>query len=88
MIMQRIFNNSGNFIDQSYDPYRCADRHEEIHSYLFDEDGGLNIGMDDKIHTFINDNRCSWCSDIVKLYYAEQMGMNTKGSYPAVYMWR
>ena len=88
MILQRIFNNSGNFVDQNYDPYRRRDEHAEIHNFLFDEDGNLNYGMDMELQTFINDNHCPWHSDIVKLYWAEQMGINTKGSYPAIYMWR
>lgn len=90
MILQRIFNNSGNFIDQSYDPYRWSENNREIHEFLFDEDGGLNHDhyCDSTLETFINDNHCPWHSDIVKLYWAHQMGMNTKGSYPAVYMWR
>jgi hypothetical protein len=89
MILQRIFNNSGNFVDERYDPYRRHDCHAETHNFLFDEDGNLNEGsLQDDIRTFIIDNHCPWHSDIVKLYWAEQMGMNTKGSYPAIYMWR
>lgn len=88
MILQRIFNNSGDFVDQGYDPFRRSDKYREIHDFLFDEDGGLNYGMDSQLAEFINTNNCRWCSDIVKLYWAEQMGINTKGSYPAVYMWR
>lgn len=88
MILQRIFNNSGDFIDKGYDPYRWREQDTEIHNFLFDEDGGLNYGMDDQLVSFINDNRCQWHSDIVRLYWAEQMGINTKGSYPAIYMWR
>lgn len=88
MILQRIFNNSGDFVNKGYDPYRVSDKYQEIHDFLFDEDGGLNYGMDSQLQEFINTNNCRWCSDIVKLYWAECMGVNTKGSYPAVYMWR
>lgn len=91
MILQRIFNNSGDFVDQSYDPYRYdEERHSEIHNFLFEENGSLNdkLWLDDSLQEFIRDNNCKWHSDIVKLYWAQEMGMNTKGSYPAIYMWR
>lgn len=90
MILQRIFNNSGDFIDKGYDPYRRREQDTEIHNFLFDEDGGLNekLWFDNALQEFINTNHCHWHSDIVKLYWAQEMGMNTKGSYPAVYMWR
>lgn len=89
MILKRIFNNSGEFIENGYDPYRLdREKYGEIHDFLFDEDGGLNYGVDQLLSEFINENNCRWYSDIVKLYWAEQMGLNTKGSYPAVYMWR
>ena len=90
MILQRIFNNSGDFIDKGYDPYRRRDQDEEIHNFLFDEDGSLNekLWFDNALQEFINTNNCKWHSDIVKLYWAHEMGMNTKGSYPAIYMWR
>lgn len=92
MILQRIFNNSGDFVDQSYDPYRRSDNlyHVEMHNFLFDEDGGMveELWMNDSVSEFIRENRCGPFSDIVKLYWAQEMGINTKGSYPAIYMWR
>lgn len=43
MILKRIFNNSGEFIEKGYDPYRVnEEKYGEIHNFLFDEDGGLN----------------------------------------------
>lgn len=88
MILQRIFNNSGDFVEKAYDPYRLDERFKEMHDFLFDEDGALHWGMDNQLIEFINNNNCRWNSDIVKLYWAQEMGSKTKGSYPAIYMWR
>lgn len=88
MILQRIFNNSGNFVIEGFDPYRRRDEDVEMYNFLFDEDGNLHEGMDDQLQTFINENRCAWHSDIVKLYWANEFAMNTKGNYSAIYMWR
>jgi hypothetical protein len=90
MNLNDIFDIKGNFLDKSYDPYRYHDRHEEMHKSLFDEDGGLNekLWFDNGLVTFIQTYACGAFSDIVKLHWAQEMGMNTKGSYPAVYMWR
>ena len=88
MTLINIFNKCGNFINPGYDPFRVSDKYQEIHDFLFDDDDGLQYGLDVQLHQFINEHKCSWNSDIVRLYWAEQMGINTKGSYPAVYMWR
>lgn len=90
MNLQQVFNNNGDFIDQGYDPYRRREQDTEIHNFLFDEDGSLNekLWFDNVLSEFIRENNCPWCSDIVKLYWAQEMGINTKGSYPAIYMWR
>jgi len=37
---------------------------------------------------FVKENKCGPWTDVVKLYYAEEHGSSTKGSYPAIYMWR
>jgi hypothetical protein len=91
MTLNNIFNKGGNFIDQSYDPYRWQESHRDVHTFLFDEeDGSMNekLWCDGSIGEFITQNRCGPFSDIVKLYWAQEMGTNTKGSYPAIYMWR
>lgn len=90
MILQRIFNNSGDFIDKGYDPYRRREQDTEIHNFLFDEDGGLHEHhyCQGTLHDFILKHNCSWGSDIVKLYWANEFAMNTKGNYSAIYMWR
>lgn len=90
MTLNEIFNKDGNFIENRYDPYRNGDKYLEIHDFLFDEDGGMNekLWFDGFIGDFIKQNNCGPFSDVVKLYWAQEMGMNTKGSYTAIYMWR
>ena len=89
MTLKDIFDNDGNFINQNYDPYRHDDD-DTVHNFLFDEDGGMNenLWFGNTVSMFIRENGCSPFSDIVKLYWAQEMGINTKGSYPAIYMWR
>lgn len=93
MSLSEIFKADGNFRNERYDPYRSSDSTpeiEEIHNFLFDEDGSLNhdLWVNNVLVTYIEQYQCSPFSDIVKLMWAHEMGMNTKGSYPAIYMWR
>ena len=84
-----FFNEDGNFIHRGYDPYRVADKFEEFHATIFDENGNVHQQVYTALNAWVKsrDNLCHFC-DIVTLIHAQNHGLNTKGSYPANYMWR
>lgn len=91
MTLNDVFDAYGNFHKQSYDPYRWQEEDREIHTFLFDEeDGHMTDALycSSAVEDFIRDKEVSPFSDIVKFYWAQQHGLGTKGSYPAIYMWR
>lgn len=97
MKFKNCFDKHGNFKLQGFDPYRYDDsnpEYVEFYNALFEPwdseygSGNLNDETSCCLGAFIHDSGFRWSSDAVKLYYAEEMGRNTKGSYPAVYMWR
>lgn len=90
MTLNEIFGKKGNFLNSSFDPYRL-DRSNayfvKVHEFLF-EDSDLRYGLKEELVKFVKENKCGPWTDVVKLYYAEEHGSSTKGSYPAIYMWR
>lgn len=90
MTLGEIFGKRGNFLNSSFDPYRL-DRSNaysvKVHEFLF-EDGNLRDGIQSQLRSWADINGCGPWTDVVKLYYAEEHGSSTKGSYPAIYMWR
>lgn len=98
MDFKSCFDKSGNFKLQGFDPYHYEEdnpEYVEFYNKLFVpwdfqsySHGSLNDTTANCLGAFIHDNGFRWSSDAVKLYYAEEMGRNTKGSYPAIYMWR
>jgi hypothetical protein len=90
MTLNEIFGEKGNFINRYYDPYRLDHNNPydvKVHEFLFDN-GDLREGVKSLLMKFVADNKCGPWTDVVKLYYAEEHGSSTKGSYPAIYMWR
>lgn len=99
MQIRDCFDSDGNFTLKSFDPYRyeedCKEYVEFYNCIFYDWNDKWSHGcVKEDVHKEIwkmvceNMEKYSPFSDIVKLYYAEEMGRNTKGSYPAVYMWR
>lgn len=94
MKMTDIFDQNGNFKERAYDPWRVDSRFEEIHNYLFDDNGFLNQhgSYEDwvtyKLESFIVGNELHWDCDAVKLLYASRFADNTKGNYGANTAWR
>lgn len=86
------FDENGNFIIKGFDPYRKPDNNVEydtLWNSLFEDSGSLLESISDQDFVmFIATHNCHPFSDVVKLYYAQQHGSGTKGSYPAIYMWR
>lgn len=90
MTLDEIFGKKGNFLNSSFDPYRLDQTNQyfvKVHEFLF-EDGDLRDGIQSQLWSWAVLNECGPWSDVVKLYYAEEHGSSTKGSYPAIYMWR
>lgn len=97
MNIQECFDKNGNFTYKWFDPYRYEEDKEEyvkFYNKLFvDWDdkychGSLKDGVKQELKTTIVENNYPPLCDAVRLYYAQEMGENTKGSYPAIYMWR
>lgn len=81
-----VFDSNGMF-QHKYDPFRYNDK--EFHDYIFDDEGNINeFEFDQPLWGWIGEQKPSWESDAVKLYYAEIFSSNTKGNYSAIYMWR
>jgi hypothetical protein len=81
-----VFDKEGMFLKENYDPYRVDDE-DEFHNKIFDDDGDVRC-ENPSLQAFILNNKVSWSSDAVQLYYAEEFARNTKGNYSTVYMWR
>jgi hypothetical protein len=67
------------------DPYR---EQTETAKLIFDEDGDVRYNVYFDLVTFCQNNPVKPFSDAVRIVMAQEMGGNTKGSYPAIYMWR
>lgn len=89
-VFEKVFNSEGNFTLKHYDPYRTGDCKEvaAFHSLLFSEDGDLHQELIRPLEDFIKEKKFTPFCDAVKCHYAEEHGNGTKGSYPAIYMWR
>ena len=88
LMRTEVFNEKGFFRMRGFDPYRVADKCQQQRDFLFDEQGNAHDCIIARIHTMLCDGNFSWDSDIVKLYWAEQHGSNTRNSYPATWMWK
>jgi len=88
MKVKDCFNKDGSF-RIPFDPYRISEDHPAIGIYntLF-EDGDLGWEASIEISRMVLSGEYPANSDIVKLMYADDFAMNTKGNYTAVYMWR
>lgn len=91
--LQELFTKDGQFSFQDhYDPYRVGENKSEkyYHSLLFNENGSAK----EEIHKLVYDELMAnptaypFNCDMMCYYHAEQHGMGTKGSYPAIYYWR
>lgn len=89
-VFKKVFNEEGNFKLKNYCPYRIGEDKKvlEFHDLLFNERGDLNDNLKQPLKDFVLQNNLPPFCDAVKCFYAEEHGGNTKGSYPAVYMWR
>ena len=98
MNIKDLFDRHGNFLIVHFDPYRKPDYDEEYTKYwdnLFcgEDDSWGNYGsikrvVGENLHKIIRAEKWSPFCDAVKLMYAQEHGINTKGNYPAIYMWR
>lgn len=91
----RVFTKKGKFNLQEFgleyfDPYRSSDNenHVELFELLFDSNGNVHDEVRRELESYIKLKNFPALSDAVKLYYAGIHGSNTKGSYPAIYMFR
>ena len=89
-VFEKIFNSEGNFTLKNFDPYRIGEDKKvlEFRNLLFSEDGDLHGELIHPLREFIKEKNLSPFCDAVKCMYAEEHGSGTKGSYPAIYMWR
>lgn len=98
MDIKNLFDSNGNFLIEGFDPYRSPPDNEQYTEYwnkLFcDEDdkwggyGSVKMDIDANLRKVIKEESWSPFCDAVKLMYAQEHGLGTKGSYPAIYMWR
>jgi hypothetical protein len=98
MNIKDLFDSKGNFLIKGFDPCRKPDGDVEYNDYwnkLFcDEDdkwgeyGSVKMDVDVNLMKIIKEENWSPFCDAVKLMYAQEHGIGTKGSYPAIYMWR
>ncbi len=98
MTVGMLFDEEGNFLIKGFDPYRKPKDDPDYDAYwaeLFcdendkwDDYGAVKMEVDCNIRKLIKDNNWSPFCDAVKLMYAQEHGVGTKGSYPAIYMWR
>lgn len=101
--LKAVFDENGNFYGldpyRKYDlddisPNDSPERRENIqrlvatHDLLFDEKGNVRSWVYRALPGLINENSWHWTCDAVRLVYAQDHGVSTKGSYPATYMWR
>lgn len=92
----RVFNKKGNFnlkeFDlERFDPYRRDNEnknHVDLFNLLFDDRGNVIDEVRYELESYIKLKNFPALSDAAKLFYAGIHGSNTKGSYPAVYMFR
>jgi len=80
----------GIFTLNRFDLYRVGTEKEnvEFRSLLFNEDGDLHPELFMPPKELIKEKQWPAFCDAVKCWYAEEHGSGTKGSYPAIYMWR
>jgi len=93
-----LFDANGNFLLKGFDPYRKPDNdvaYTEYWDLLFcgendkwGEYGSVRMDVDANLRKTIETNGWSPFCDAVKLMYAQEHGLGTKGQYPAIYMWR
>jgi len=96
-----LFDHKGMFttkFDPYYTDYRLEDigtegqrgteEHIRVAHFLFDANGALREHLKEPLVNLIHALEASWGSDLVVLYYANEMGRITSGSYPAVYGWK
>ena len=74
-----IFGYDGNFFE--------GNTEEQLYEKLFDEDGCLNVSIND-LKRLILDCNFGPMSDAVRLYYSEYIDKNCGGNYTAWNMWR
>lgn len=92
-MLREIFDDFGNFRQHAYDPYRIDEDNALLmkhHNYIFDEDGAVRDSVYNEINKFIDKHGrdIGHFADMVRVIMAQDHGIGTKGSYPAVYMWR
>lgn len=81
--VMQFFDSNGDFKEYT-DPYRSEGRA----CILFAGSGSLLYSAERIIEKVLQKGKYKWDSDLVRCYYAQQHGSGTKGSYPAIYMWR
>lgn len=64
------------------------ERTMEIHHFLFDDRGNLIPFLQKMLADLLKTKQWDWRCDAVRLYFANELGKKTSGSYPATYMWK
>lgn len=97
MLLKDMFTKDGNFLIPGFDPYRKESSDEYLQywdSLFYGEDdkyfdyGSVKDAVYSHLVHYIKENNLSPFCDAVTLFYAQEHGRGTKGSYPAIYMWR
>lgn len=60
----------------------------QIHNFIFDDKDSLIPFLQKLLADLLKMKQWDWRCDAIRLYYAQEHGKQTSGSYPATYMWK
>lgn len=97
-LINSLFDDNGNYYQTAFDAHRSYRKGMNeaklpwqkecgrMHEFLFDDNGDLREIVAHQLPHVISERGFGWNCKAVHLYYANEHGKQTSGSYPATWM--